>query len=208
MEVNQSFSFCENGLKMNVSEVFTAIRTSCSGLLCDRQHLDDSNMNNERRCGCYAIHFKRSSIAIQHDIILTNLASPNKDTISVNSFSSNKFTKLYLSLYLSPSIILSQLDIVPPEYFNIVEAIQNVIGYINRNRGFTATGWYKHGTINDRTMVENTNNNTDNQVNASEINYCIVQLIPTNTKILDPSHLLGIGLEQLKYDVSLLHNAN
>ena len=113
---------------MNVSEVFTAIRTSCSGLLCDRQHLDDSNMNNERRCGCYAIHFKRSSIAIQHDIILTNLASPNKDTISVNSFSSNKFTKLYLSLYLSPSIVLGQLDIAAPEYYIIVEAIQKMIG--------------------------------------------------------------------------------
>ena len=126
----------------------------------------------------------------------------------MNLFPSNKFTKSYLSSYLSPSIVLSQVDIAAPEYFNIVEAIQKVVGCINRNRGFTATGWYKHGTINDRTMVENTNNNTDNQVNASEINYCIVQLIPTNTKILDPSHLLGIGLEQLKYDVSLLHNAN
>ena len=28
VEANQSFSFCENRLKMNVSEVFTAIRTS------------------------------------------------------------------------------------------------------------------------------------------------------------------------------------
>ena len=107
----------------------------------------------------------------------------------MNLFSSNKFTKLYLSPYLSSSIFLSQLDIADPEYFNIVEAIQNVIGYINRNGGFIAIRWYKHGTINDRALVENNNNtnsnnnnNTDDQVNASEINYYIVQLIPTNQK--------------------------
>ena len=89
------------------------------------------------------------------------------------------------------------------------------MGYINRNGGFTATRWYKHGTINDRILVENknntssnNNNNEDNQVNASEINYRIVQLIPTNKKILYPSHPIGMGLEQLKYDVSLLHNVN
>ena len=50
-------------------------------------------------------------------------------------------------------------------------------------------GWYKHGTINDRTLVENNNNTNsnnnnhiDNQVNASENNYCIVQLISTINK--------------------------
>ena len=94
----------------------------------------------------------------------------------MNLFSSNKFTKLYLSLYLFPNIVLSQLDIAAPEYFNIVKAIQTVINYINRNGGFTAIGWYKHGTINDMTLVEN-NNNTDNQVNTSEINYRTEKLI-------------------------------
>ena len=104
---------------------------------------------------------------------------------------------------------MSQLDIVAPEYFNIVEAIQNVIGYINRNGGFTAIGCYKHGTINDRTLIENNNNNNaGNEIYASEINYHIVQLILTNKKNLDASYLLGMGLEQLKYDVSLQHNTN
>ena len=55
-EANQSFSFYENGLKLNVSNVFTAIRTMCSGSLCDCQRLDDWNMINDRGCGCYAIH--------------------------------------------------------------------------------------------------------------------------------------------------------
>ena len=84
---------------------------------------------------------------------------------------------------------MSQLDIAAPEYFNVMEAIQNIIGYINRNRGFAGIGWRKHGTINNRTLVENNsnvksnnNNNAYNQVNASEINYGIVQLIPTNQK--------------------------
>ena len=105
---NQSFSFCNNGLKLNVSEVFTAVRTSCSGLLCDRQRQDGWNMNNERGCGCYAIHFRRSSIAIQHDIILTNFASPNKDTISMNLFSSYKFTNLAISKFIFISKHCSQ----------------------------------------------------------------------------------------------------
>ena len=70
VETNQSFSFCENGLKLNVSEVFTAIRTLCPGILRECQRLEDSIMNNDRGCGCYAIHFRRISIAIQHDIIL------------------------------------------------------------------------------------------------------------------------------------------
>ena len=80
-------------------------------------------MNNERECGCYAMHFRGSSIAIEHDIILTYLVSPNKNTFSMSLFSSNKFTKLYLSLYLSPSIVLGQLDITAPEYFITVQAI-------------------------------------------------------------------------------------
>ena len=181
VRANHSFSFCENGFKLNFSEVFTVIRTLCSGLLCDRQNLDDWNMNNERGCGYYAMHFRRSSIVNPHDIILTNVTSPSKETISINSFSSNKFTKLYLSLYLSPSINLSQLDITAPEYFNIMEPMQNMVGYINRNRGLTATQWYKHGTINDRTLEEKNNSatsynnsNADNQANASEINHRVV----------------------------------
>ena len=172
-------------------------------------------MKNEIGYVCCAMHFRRSSIAIQHDIILTNLASTNKDTISMNLFSSNKNTKLYLSLYLSLSIILSQLDIAAPECFDNVEAIQNMVSHINRNKCFTAMVWYKHGTINNRILVENNNDtntnnhkNADNQVNTCQINYHIVQLILTNKKNLDASYLLGMGLEQLKYDVSLQHNTN
>ena len=59
MEANQSFSFCQNGLLLNVSDVFTSIRTMRSGLLCDLQRLDDWNMNNKRGCGCFAIYCRR-----------------------------------------------------------------------------------------------------------------------------------------------------
>ena len=119
----------------------------------------------------------------------------------MNLFSLTKLIKLYLSLYLSPSTIPSQFRYCRPEYFHI-ETNQNMVGCINRNGGFTAIRWYKYETINDRTLVKNSNNinsrnnnNADNQVNVSEINYCIVQLIPIYQKILDPSHLIGMGLE-------------
>ena len=47
VKANQLFRLCENGLKLNIFVVFTANRTSCSGLLCDRQRLDEWNMNND-----------------------------------------------------------------------------------------------------------------------------------------------------------------
>ena len=92
-----------------------------------------------------------------------------------------------MSLYLSSSIVLSQLDIVALEHFIIVEATQNMVSYINRR--LSALGWYKYGTINDGTLVKNSNDtssnnnsNAGNQVNACEINYRVVQLLPTKQK--------------------------
>ena len=50
-------------------------------------------------------------------------------------------------------------------FFDILTCIDNVVEYINDNGGFTVMGWYKHGVINDRTLVSNTSNGNDNNNN-------------------------------------------
>ena len=51
----------------------------------------------------------------------------------------------------------------------------NVVRYINDNGGFTVIGWYKKGSINDISTEE-----SDNQVESSEMGYHIVSITPTN----------------------------
>ena len=58
-------------------------------------------MNNKMGRGYDAMCFRRPSIAMQHDINLINLSSQNKDTVSINLFSSNKVKKMALFISLS-----------------------------------------------------------------------------------------------------------
>lgn len=211
VETNASFAFCENFTKLSISPVYQACRTSCSGLFCDRQRLADWTGDNERGCGCYAMHHRRSSIAFQHDIVIENLSSRPGREITMDLFSSNKFSKLYLSDHLSPSVQLPQLDLATEEFFELMNCIKKVIKYVNENGGFTVIGWYKRGTINDRTLVNPTTSNSNNtndqeQVDAGEVNYRIVELSPTNKNLLDESSEKGCFLASLKYDVTKLHS--
>ena len=52
--------------------------------------------------------------------------------------------------------------------------------HINDNGGFTVIGWYKKGSINDISTEE-----SDNQVESSEMGYHIVSITPTNKTILE-----------------------
>ena len=76
-------------------------------------------------------------------------------------------------------------------------------------------GWYKRGDINDRSLiaVQNTKNNitlggnlnskTEEtlQVEAWNVNYHIVQTIPTNRGFLNPNSAVGRKLIGMKYNV-------
>jgi len=212
VETNASFAFCENFTQVSISPVFQACRTSCSGLFCDRQRLADWTGNNERGCGCYSMQYRRSSIAFQHDIVIQNLKSMPGREIKMDLFSSNKFTKLYLSDHISPSVTLHQLDLATEEFHKLMICIQDVVKFVNENGGFTVIGWYKRGTINDRTLVNSTagpsnfSANEQEQVDAGDVNYRIIELLPTNKKLFDASCLPGSALALLKYDVTRLHS--
>ena len=56
----------------------------------------------------------------------------------------------------------------------------DVVSYINNNGGFTVIGWYKKGSINDISTEE-----SDDQVESSEMGYHVVSITPTNKTILE-----------------------
>ena len=102
----------------------------------------------------------------------------------MSNFSSSKFSMLYLSKVLPPSIAQSEISLTD-DFFDILDSIDKVIELINDNYGFTVIGWYKRGVINDRSLVtkgngtgNNGNTNEEVQVQSGDVNYHIVELQP------------------------------
>jgi hypothetical protein len=202
---NTALAFTINNVELSVSG-FTPVSTSCSGLFCDRQRISEWN-GSERGCGCYSVLHRRSSIAFQHDIEAT---LPNGFKISMEKFSSNAFTKLFMSENLSPSILLQRLQMTD-EMFDIEDHLEDIIAHINNNEGFTIVGWYKRGVINDKSLVaargngSNANNDSGIQVDNGDVNFHITTIMPTDRNLLDIGTAKGRILRDMKYDVSQLH---
>jgi hypothetical protein len=200
---NNSFAFTLNNACIEVDGL-SPIMTSCSGLLCDRQRVDDWN-GSERGCGCYSMHHRRSNLAFQHDLKITT--QDGNRFLKMNGFSSNKFSKLYLSNTLSPSVVLQHLQFTD-EFFSLEDCIQDVLNYIHDNGGFTIIGWYKRGEINDRSLVtdgtnqnNNYNNNDENvRVGSGTVSYHVTQILPTVCGLLNCD-----VLRSKKFDASRFH---
>ena len=96
--------------------------------------------------------------------------------------------------------------------------MENCIALINDNGGFTVTGWYKRGSINDKGLIappsssnsNNTNNGSNSnhnhnapevvQVDSSAISYHVVSIIPHDRDFLDSTTELGRELNALQVD--------
>ena len=65
-------------------------------------------------------------------------------------------------------------------YYRLSETIDKVVEYINSAGGFTVVGWYKCGEINDQS-----NDDSQNEVESSEIGVHVVSIQPTDKKVLD-----------------------
>ena len=205
---NESFAFVANNANITI-DGFTPVPTSCSGLFCDRQRVDDW-YGTDRGCGCYSMTHRRSSIGFQHDVTSTLNSG---DTISMSGFSSAKFSKLYLSANFSPNTNVDQLEFTS-EFFEIMNHLEQVVDYIHDNGGFTIIGWYKRGVINDRSLCQNntsagnnnsSSNNESIEVDNGQANFHITQIFPTNRDFTDPTTLLGETLASLKFDVRKIH---
>ena len=145
-----------------------------------------------------------SNIAFDHSILVETQES---GPIRMSNFSSSKFSMLYLSKVLPPSIAQSEISLTD-EFFEILDSIDNVIQLINDNDGFTVIGWYKRGVINDRSLVTKGNGTGNNgntkeevQVQSGDVNYHIVELHPSNRSFLDKTSGLGMRLETRKFNV-------
>ena len=216
--VSQAFSL--NNMHVDLLSM-TPEETRCSGLFCDKQRIHEICERNQG-CGCFSTCTRRSNIALDHCITVSNTGSAMRHNQSspmfhecIERFSSNKFSSLYLNGYFPCSVTARDLCSAEGEYGNILEAARNAIHTINANGGFTAIGWYKRGLINDQTIVQGNNvegvnprsaaaNNNENQVVAAAINYHICYLQPTNQAFLDPATVEGRELERLKYNMSRL----
>ena len=174
-----------------------AIQTTCSGLLCDRQRVND--WNGKSKCGCYSMFQYRSNLSLQHSIRIDT----QQVKLIQNDFSSLKFSHLYLSNDIPSNVKVSSLR-VSEEFWELEDCIESVVDFINENGGWTVVGWYKRGEVKDQSLNESTGNNNsdDNTIGAGTVKYHVVQLCPTNRDILDKRHLLGQQLEAKKYDVS------
>ena len=209
---NISRPFVSNTVSLSIDMVYPQ-STQCSGLLCDRQRVNDWN-STHIGCGCYGMLSNASNVALIHSI---SAATRTNTNLFMDNFSSLRFQQLYMQTVIPLGIKHYRFRIGGDLMDRLLDAIDECIQFINMNGGLTIVGWYKRGVINDRSMIiQASNNNTfngqakqddDAQVNAGDVNYHIVQIIPTNHDFLDNSTNLGTQLFQKKLNFSTLNDS-
>ena len=152
---------------------------------------------------------------VDHTLNITHISL--NEHMHISNFSSVKFSLLYQTAVFSTQVRQISLDLTDA-YFDLEDAVNTNIELINDNGGFTVSGWYKRGEINDRTIVHQ-NNSTDNiqknnnaipdnnaQVDNSKITFhpCVIRA--TNSEFYKDGSVLNKKLIEGKYDVGqLLH---
>ena len=105
IEGNTSLAFVYNDARVNLH--FTAaVKTTCSGNLCDRQRISD--WNGIKGCGCYGMSPNSSSLALTHAI---SVLSNTGEELKMDEFSSRKFSSLYLTEAIPGSVKLYMLQL-------------------------------------------------------------------------------------------------
>ena len=128
------------------------------------------------------------NIALVHQVTVSR---GDIELLSMDDFSSLQFSSLYLKDEFTSTIRFNLLDYTIP-YFTLQTASDDVVEYINTNGGFTVIGWYKRGEINDVS-----NDDSQNEVESSEIGYHIVYIFPTNRAIVN-----RVGLKTKQFDTA------
>jgi hypothetical protein len=200
---NNALAFVYNSVDLKVIRT-TPLHTTCGGYMCDRQRVSD--WNGVRGCGCFDMSNFCSNLAFEHSL---NFATDG-GLISHSNFSSTKFSLLYLNHHLPGSIKVSAIRMSSKNnvFFDIEDAMENVVDHVNDNGGWTIIGWYKRGIITDKSLIASgvtTNANNENEeIEAGQLTHHIVQIIPTDRSFLNETSINGRALLRLKYDVSNL----
>jgi hypothetical protein len=212
----ESMAFCLNACELTSLSI-SAEESGCAGLFCDKQRVLEVRRYNDGCC-CYSFDSRRTNMIVDHALNIAHY-SLREDKIYASNYSSVQFSLLYQSAVFSSQVRQTSLDLTDL-YFELEDAATGAIDLINRNGGFTVTGWYKRGEVTDRTILHQTNNSDsysksnlssdkkDNQVDNSKITFhpCVIK--PTNPDFSVNNTALYQALQALKFDVSkLLHLA-
>ena len=187
------------------------IETGCGGLFCDKQRISEIT-NYGQGCCCFCFSQKRANMEIFHTMVIKHISL--EEPIYVQEYSSTRFSLLFQTSVLNSEITKASMDMTD-NFFDLQEAIENVVDYINKNGG-KVVGWYKRGKVQYHTvLVQNSNDpnntkfgNSANQKNAqvdnSEINFhpCIVR--STNEKFTDEKSDEFKEMKSKKFDVNVL----
>ena len=147
-------AFCLNGCHIDILQI-TPEETGCSGKFCDKQRVIEVRRYNEG-CGCYSYDSRRTSFVIDHTM---NIGHHSLETdIHVTNYSSLKFSLLYQTGVFNSEVRVSSLEGMSDDFFDLEDAVNDIVGHINENGGFTVTGWYKKGIVKDRTILHQVNN--------------------------------------------------
>ncbi len=183
---NCTQSFVLNNVKIDISSL-DIHPSKCSGLFCDRQRTMDIDRGT-RSCGCYSMNSRVGCIVLVHSVTFT----PKRHAPFVmEDFSSLSFSSLYLKDPIPPSVKVNQLDYTE-SYFKLSESADNVVEHINSKGGFTVVGWYKRGEINDQS-----NDDSQNEVESSEVMIHVVSIFPTDKTVLNDDIY-----KQMKFDIA------
>ena len=130
------------------------------------------------------------------------------DFIQHHDFASNKFSLFYFKQRLPSTVTVNALT-MSQEYFDIEDAIGKVVELVNDNGGWTVIGWYKRGVITDKSLLEVPPSNVvSSEVTAGQINYHIIQLLPSKKSFMDEGSNLNLQLNEKKYDTSRMYQAH
>ena len=111
-----------------------------------------------------------SGIALVHRI---RVNCGDGEILTMDEFSSIKFSLLYLSEYFPNSA--KRIDFDASEHLEaLYGCIDNVIDFYNSNGGFTIIGWYKRGEIND-----SSNEEKNLKITSSSVGQHIISIYPT-----------------------------
>ena len=213
LQMNKSRAICLNNRVLTLYST-SVVKTSCKGQLCDKIHANEWKDNTCKPCGCISTNPNNSNLAMWlHTLSIEVDGLQGLQRIAHDNFSSSKFSLCYLSHLLSATVNQSNLSRTSNHFMVLKNAIRAVINHINGNGGWTAVCWAKQGCIKDKSLInaesttisrqgrDDENNNT---TTSGEINYHIIELLPTNTGFLDRNTVDGRTLDALKFDVSLL----
>ena len=215
---NKTLAFCLNNRILHLNKTLTEA-TTCNGLMCDKSCISEWN-NNIKGCGCVGMSPNVSNLALVHSIWISSVAEMAltaheriQRRISHTDFSSTKFSLSYLTNRIPPTVSKSSLSQANRLYWDLEECIEDVVDFVNDNGGWTVVGWYKRGSIKDRSLIESsggnntTNGNEDHAtVGSGKLSFHIVELTPKHQAIMDRNTELGADLAVRKFDVSRFTN--